>query len=235
MTISDSQKAWGYVQKKKTEQGYIHLYNYFLEISRTEKFSKSIRSLRKKYKIPPEGFSKIDHNDFLRWSEKHNETFSKKIFNDVYKLCEGFFLPKEWWKAVMEALFHDSEDITDLGFGSVPGLCIVSTKEGKRNKSYPVSLEISPYASKRDIINFIEITYSNEIEPKQKRYRKEASRIGKVKSKNIDTQRRNDFIYKNRHLSLVEIRKLLAKKKIFMDDGHIAKIRSLEEKRRKDV
>lgn len=230
----ESQEMWDYHYKKLNDKGYKRLYNYFLDISKTKPFSDQIRRLRKKYDIPKDGFSKTDHTGFVEWSDKHNQTYSKPLFQEVYEICEKFFLPKEWWKAVMEAVFHNSEDPNDLGFGTTSGLCVIDDL-GTESKDYPVAIRINPYASERDILEFVKLTYQHEIKPKLKKYRNKASLVDKVKTKNPEIQGRNDFIYKNRHLPLKEIRSMLGKKKIFLDDGHISKVISLERKKRKDV
>ncbi len=240
MTNSDSQKAWDYLKKKKNEQGHLHFRNYFLDISKTESFLVCIKNLRKKYNIPQNGFSKIRHTGFLAWSKKYNETYSQRIYEDIYKVCKQFFFPKEWWKAIMESLFHDSVDVSDLEFGTTSGMCIVSDLSKKRRIDFPVTIEINPYASQRQILDFIKISYTNEIKPILMKYRSEKSKVRKFKSKNTDIQKRNEFIYKNQNLPRKEL--ISAVKEKFgkqlsesIDQGSIGKIVFLENKKRKDV
>ena len=102
---------------------------------------------------------------------------------------------------------------------------------------FPVDIRISPYASERDILDYIKKMYSFFIKPIQERY-KEKTNLGKVKNKKEIIQLRNDLIYKNRHLKLKEIMALIGEEfgnSAIIDCGYIGKIISLEKKKRKDV
>lgn len=235
-----TEEAWGYIQKKKKEKGYIQLRTYFLDISKTQGYIDCIKKLRKKYNIPNGGFSKTDHTDYLKWSRKYRGTYWEKVSTDVHKLCKKFFFPKEWQKAIMESVFHDSKDISDLEFGTTSGMCIVSDLTQKRRSDFPVSIEINPYASQRAIIDFIKISFTNEIEPRLEHYRNKNSKVGKYRSKNVDIQKRDDFIYKNQHIPRKELIKMVEKKfgrelSEPINQGSIGKIILIENKKRKDV
>lgn len=235
-----SQDFWGYTEKRGKDQGYKHLFNYFLHISKQRDFLRRIRELREKYDIPTEGFPKTEHDKYNAWAAKYNETYSKPIYQEVYKICEDFSLPKEWWKAVMEALFHDSKDVTDLGFGTTSGTCKIAETGEKISKDYPIAIMVNPYASQRDILEFVKLVYTHEIEPLQKRYKKESILIGKVKSKDPEIKKRDDFIYSNRHLPRKKIVNLVEKnfsRKLSdpINEGSVGKIISIQKERRKDL
>jgi hypothetical protein len=101
---------------------------------------------------------------------------------------------------------------------------------------YPVVVRIHPDASQRDIIEFIKKHWV-EIKHYQDQYinrRKDASFKNSKTTENKKIKERNDFIYKNRHLPRKEISTLVAKTfNEYLDYGHIGKIISLENKKRK--
>ncbi len=98
---------------------------------------------------------------------------------------------------------------------------------------FPVSLKISPYASKRDILDFIGRNFDH-IKNLQDEYRKPHVELGKIKKKGKKTSDRNDFIYKihwNKPLKDVA-NEVYKKFNQHLDVGHIGKIISLETERR---
>jgi len=105
----------------------------------------------------------------------------------------------------------------------------------ERDKLFPVRINVSPYASKRDILDFVRKNY-NYIKEIQDRHKIKMIKIGKVRSRNPYIQQRNDFIYKHRHLPRRAIMRLVSEKfNEVLDYGHISKIISLEKKRRKEL
>ena len=96
-------------------------------------------------------------------------------------------------------------------------------------KKYPIALYINPEASQNQIKDFISKNWSYI---KSHRNTKGIT-LGKIRQKK--QQDRNDFIYKNRNMSLATIRKKLVKEyknKAYLDDGHISKIIQIEKKKR---
>lgn len=103
----------------------------------------------------------------------------------------------------------------------------------KHFKTYPIAILLSPYASENDIIDYIKKVYMINIKPLQEQYIDKKIKFGKIRKKNSDKEKRNNFIYKNKELPIKEIRKLVTKEfKEYLDDGHIGKIISLEKKKR---
>lgn len=109
---------------------------------------------------------------------------------------------------------------------------------------FPVTLHISSFATKRDILDFIEKSYQTKIKPIQE----DLVNMFPVPLKNIRTRNKNiesrdDYIYRNRKKPYKEISRLVMHKfrdilplnKRNLDQGSIGKIISLEEKRRKQV
>jgi hypothetical protein len=102
----------------------------------------------------------------------------------------------------------------------------------KENQHFPVIIKISPYASQRDIVDYIRTMYPF-IEHFQEKYKSRDIKIGKQRKRNPDIQERDNFIYKNRHKPRKEIGKLLKDKyNNYLDQGEIGKIISREIKSR---
>jgi hypothetical protein len=103
---------------------------------------------------------------------------------------------------------------------------------------HPIVLRIHADASQRDIVDYIKNNWKI-IEGLKKKYYKQKgvftlknSRVGFNKK----IKERNDFIYKHRHLNRKEIAKLVAQKfNEPIDYGHVGKIISLENAKRKEV
>ena len=94
-------------------------------------------------------------------------------------------------------------------------------------KKYPVALYINPEASQRQLKDFISKNW-DQIKMHRK---KGQGTFGNIRKRN--KQLRNDFIYENRELPLVQIReKLRLELGEFLDDGLIGKIIQLEKKKR---
>ena len=122
-------------------------------------------------------------------------------------------------------------------------------KEDKINYSdslFPIALHISIYATKRDIIDFVEKHYADIIQPVQLSIPSEIAGnkgLKNIRSRNPIIQQRNDFIYKNRLEPYKSITKLVREKfknvlpddKTILDQGAIGKIISVENKRRHQV
>lgn len=228
------------------------LENYFFNAIRTDFFQKTINELRKNYRIPGGGF-KTNDNSYLSLISTKEIT---DIIQELNILCTKINLPDWYWvDASLDYLFFNQVNFSNNTSRTTPdNLCQISDvgggtddfKIGKigeitekyLNKKYPIVLRISPYASERDILNFIK--ENNEIiKFLQREYGDKDSQIGKIRTKNKKKQERNDFIYEHRHLPLKEISKLIREKSSspddIIDEGLIGKIKSIETKRRKEV
>ena len=98
---------------------------------------------------------------------------------------------------------------------------------------FPIALNIHPEASQRDIIDFIKKNWSY-IKALQKRRKKENTRVLHSRTKiNESIKERNELINKwhKEGRSTKDIRKKLANRKQFLDDGHILKIISMARKK----
>ena len=241
-------------------QGYKKLWAYFNEILKKDDVQKIIRELRAKFKIPQEGLRKCaEGKDYFTTPPETWESYPNKekaydeIKEEWKKICKKYHLHYMDWYEILDHYLYYNE-IHQIYHSNSYGLCLVEDivfekKERELEKqeetytgsfeesddmAYPIAIRISPYASQRDIIDYVKKMYPT-IKEHQESYIDKSVKIGKVKRKDEKIQERNDFIYENRGKSIKQIRQLLAAKKIFLDDGHISKIISLEKQRRKEA
>lgn len=230
-------------------QGYNKLWNYFLEIVKSNYFQNKIRTLRKQCKIPPKGFNSKE--DEMRLSNRNAQELKEEsnvdVSEEILKLCEKYSLHfLDWSDVISEYLYYNKiEPIYNINSSN---LCLLgNTIEEKKdpfNKeiqkaddiAYPIVIRISPYASLRDILDFTKKVYKVAIKPAQEHYKDKNIKIGKIKSKNQSIQKRNQFIYDNRDLPRKKIKELVSDKfKIDLDYEYVGKIISEEKKRRKKL
>lgn len=233
-------RALEHLEKKKKIKGYIKLRNYFIEITKRKDFEEEILKMRKKYKIPIKGMSRENNKEFLEWVNKHHDLYVNDIDTDIRLLAKKFYLPNkpgEIIKAIVECLLHNTPDNPEnYQFKSPNSNLFVIEETRKKEDFYPIIIKISPYASQRDIIDFVKTVYTYEILPKQIKRRDKRCLIGKIKSKKPRNQERNSIIFKNKHLSIKEIKNILKKEGFpLLGYEEIFKIISIERKRRKDV
>ena len=107
----------------------------------------------------------------------------------------------------------------------------------KESEYYPIVIKLHPATSQRDLLSFVK-GYWPIIDYRLESYRKKNLRIGKVKQKNSFVTERNEFILEHKHLSAMEIMRMLGKKfgpRGILDVGYIGKIISAHKKRGKEV
>lgn len=99
-------------------------------------------------------------------------------------------------------------------------------------KTHPIALLIHPYASQRDIIDYVKKLFKHKIQPLQERYKDPKISLGKVRTKNQVVKQRNKFIFQNRNLPKKQITQLVAEKfGDILDYTYINKIITDEEKK----
>ena len=243
MDKSDSKKFTEYITKLHTSQSYKKMWNYFLDLSEKDEFKNEIKCIRKKYKIAelrkdlPEIFRKglYAYMVLKEFGEIHKETGL---------LCAKYGLTQSSYSGVLFDLIFTGkkkEPIYSLGFA----LCMVRDEEGKFRDtldasndkdlpSYPISIRISPYASERDIISFVKNSYKYFIEPIQRKYRDNKNKLWKIRKK--PNSARDKFIYSQKAKPRKQISELVTNKfGDILDVGEIAKIISIETKRRQEL
>ncbi len=218
-------------------KGNQKIWNYFLYLLRDKTFKDCISSI-KKYNLNKSGKPK-DIDNF------------RKIINT---LCKNFGLDEMTWSEILERYILKNKipkeslstpciilDRVEVGEDEYPNGYYEDDpddmpKESQEleplSYSYPIIIRINPYASEREIVDFIRKSYTREIKPIQERYKDENIRLGKIRKKKQGIQERDDFVYNNREKPYKEIRRLLGEQNIFIDDGLIGKIISRETKKR---
>lgn len=183
------------------------------------------------------------------WVDFSNTTRVRMLMDDVDALCYKYGLPCfEFHDTFLDLVFYNIKPIKYQNDLSAFNLCttqdIIEDKiEPWSNRkvesddfAYPVAIRISPYASMRDIIDFVEKTYNPFIKELQDRHKMLDVEIGKQRIRDPKIVARNNYIYENRRKSRKMIMRLVGEKfDEFLDEGHISKIISHESQRRKHL
>ncbi len=228
-------------------RGFKELWRNIQDITRKESFKSQMQVLRKEFSIPVNGYRVEDKtwtHPPKEWRHYPNR-FAKRIQikQELDKICEEYqLLPRDWADMFENYLFYKK-----ILFSWEPNshnLCFVSdattnldslgrSVNSVEKKIFPVTLHISPYASERNIIDYIKKVYTTEIKPLQQRYVRQGVLIGKTRKRNNITSQINDFIYENQDWSTKDLISYIHKKyRRTFDHGHIKKIISLENKKR---
>lgn len=184
---------------------------------------------------------KNDVEDLRKRQQKGEFEEYRKKMEAIDNLCLEYGLDPIMCEEILHFYVFEEKDA-----GAYPwaGMCMARDKEDEDEDmpytrerwgtTYPVVLRISPYASKRDILDYVKKMYKHSIAPRQEKYRRDDIKLGKIKQKNPEIQKRNHFIYENRDKPRKEIASLVAERfDEYLDVGHISKIISLEKKKRK--
>ncbi len=239
------------IEKSWNSQGRVKIANYAKEVGKSARFLARIDELRKKYDIPIKGFPPDEEGNRVLPPEDWTPRFTDKdrqLRREVHKLCDNYGLHFLEWSAAVELVLFYNGPLEALQGADLCMLTDLSEEaeepytqetQDADNLFFPIAIRISPQATQRDIIDFIE-KHAFFIKQMQEFHLKEVrgQKIGKVKKKDPKTAERNDFIYEHRHLSRKEIMHALAEKfgpDGIIDYGHISKVISLEKKRRKEL
>lgn len=230
-------------------QGLKKMEQYISDLCKHESFKHQIQKARTRFNIPMNGFKL--HYDKRGYSEPFAKYISSKNQRELYlytreNLCKKFYLhPFYYADRLIHFILFNSDINNWTVYCEDGGVCQVREpiEDGPGydeydNQYFPVAIRISPYATQRDLIDFIKnkTTWAH-IADLQSKYQDEHLRLGKLRKRDSKIQERNEFIYKNRHLPFKKIAALLEKKyveeKHHLDEGAIGKIISLETKERK--
>lgn len=245
-----AEKKW----EPRTAHGHKRLVAYFDEVIRTDGFQSKVQKLREKHAIPISGYTFIRDGTFHPIPPKEWMGVNKKEYGafmeDIQKLCEQYdlFFP-DWYEAMQYCLFFNRGSIPypipeNLSHDLMLVSDVIAEKSWQRPKNlslheegiFPIALRISPYASGRDISDYIKNYYTSEIRPLQEKYKKQGVRTGKVNTKNLIKQEIQDFIHSHNTEPLKTLEHEIAVRfKEHLDVGHIGKIISLQKKRRKQL
>jgi hypothetical protein len=239
--------------KQSQSQDSKKIWNYLSEMTKSSEFTGKVEKIRKKYDIPKKGYKfKKDVDSPLipprNWMKKieANKNNIEYFYNDLEQLSlEIGIHPFEWnfeHYIFFNRLYTPKkwEDSTNMRLCKISDISKRLNDRVEKelldldNEVYPIAINISPYATKRDIIDFINREYIPEIKLLQNEYKKDTIKIGRYRNKSLKIQKRNDFIYTQRSKPRKIISKYVRLKfGDYMDYGHIGKIISLEKNKRK--
>ncbi len=260
-TSVPSRKKTDALTRKFTEgASYQKMSTYILSLINDPLFQNKISSLREKYQLPPQGIAKSDiqyFNTFDRGRKTktrlppiEDERLWVSFVNEVLEFCEKDYGLYPNWSShtVRDYILYNIIEMPDAIHGLQCKLMDMSTffeqdidmsleDKFRRIKyissQYPVVLFISPYANEREIVDYIKRTYKPWVEPAQGKRRESHIKIGRVRKRNKDKQKRNAFIYQHRNKPIGELVRLVGVKfgKTY-DYTYIQKIIALELKKR---
>lgn len=231
------------------------LWDYLFGLSEEPEFQKKIRDIRGRYNLPVEGIAEVIEEVSPFSGKKiillpNNLDNSSPFIDEVRSWIKELGLHLMWDESFKYYIAYNQW----FNFWSFSGLIQVEDLNHKLNgefqfkdekeagihyvhemvEDYPIAILINPYASQRDIIDFIKKTHKTHIEPLQNQYKHSEVKIGKIRRRNNKVLIRNKFIYENRHLSKKEIVQLVSKHfDEILDYTYIAKIISDEDRKRK--
>lgn len=220
----------------------------------------SITKLRKEIGIPLTGFP-LDEDLIEDIYNKYtnNEKYTAKIFLTFQKIKEQIpelNMPELDLVLYSNLLFNVSEPRVIKSYFYWNNVCKIADAKEEwdlcidencfnieklmdiiecENKTHPIHLRISPYASQNDITDFIKHHW-DIIEDRQKRHLDQSVQLGKTRARNPEIQKRNQFIYDHKNLPRRDISTLVAdtfteEVSRAIDQGSVGKIISIKKKK----
>lgn len=208
--------------------------NYVYSLSSDPNFKKKVAQIRKKYKIPSQGFKGVSYGigpTGTEYAETPKILIGTKFDEDVDALSQEYFLDIIWGMFIGNYVKYNDFNATgtpegpafeviDLnGYLNGPftyfGDPKLEKKEGlwyvrELAKTKPIAILLHPYASQRNIIDYIKKLYKSDILPLQDRLKNKDVRMETVRSKNSYVKERNQFIYDHRDLPRKKLVSLVA-------------------------
>ena len=234
-------------------QSFKKMWAYVRYIVDSDSFQSKVKGLREWYQIPSKGFETDE--DIGIWRKKWGDKLERKLDDEVEKLCFKYHLYLIDWDTTIKYYIHTGKlELLNSHIGS-QGLCdfetvALETQEGladgrikyqydwekSYNQTHPLGILFSNYATKRDLIDYVEKMWPY-IHYFQEHWKEPNLKVGKIRAKkDPKIQARNKFIYEHRHLPLKKIRQMLREQHhIIVDDGLVSSIKYQEKRRRKEV
>ena len=231
-----------YIERIEATAGQKKLWSYLHGLPDEDWFVKRIAELRRQYKLPDNGledyiYYKRDGKEYVGLPDFVN---GNTLWDDAIKLTEELALDTLWASTVQHFIVYNNWAMSSMGT-MFTSLDLNSLLNGPYEeyvdaeseldlaksfaKDYPIAVFVNPYASQRDLIDYIKKTFKAEIEPLLKPYRKPEVKIGKRRKRNDRVQARNRFIRANAHLPYKEIVRIIADNTgEVLDYTYIAKI-----------
>ena len=169
-------------------------------------FKNEVRLLRKKYKIPPQGWKinqsgNVENDElYIFFKDKNN---SKSFRFDVDGLSRNFDLPDTWSSHISHYVLHNdinhtsnftpTFDLIDLKYcTSGPykddaakkiAQQFLSTTIKDTSQTHPIALLFTPYVSQTELVDYIKKMYKEVIEVYQEKYKRDEIQLGRIRQK----------------------------------------------------
>jgi len=210
--------------------------DYIEQLLTSKKFVESVFNIKNINSLPQEGFSLSIFDEMVVGDIQpripkevaNKEKFIKSINNLL--LWYGF--SQDWFDFFSDYILYgfvgsieDKKQIFLLDLGQKNKIrdehMAILEKNTLQN---PIAILLPPFASQRDIYEFVSINW-NEIERIQRKYNKPSIDITSIRKKNERVKKRDHFIFKNRHLPKKELlSKIAAEFGDILDYTYINKI-----------
>jgi hypothetical protein len=191
---------------------------YLRQLLTTQKFKTVVKSIRERHSVPASGFD-IRIFDELVVAEVFPRIPSavvdvKEFSDSINRLLLRYGFSKAWFTFFSDLILFDwIGDVANLR-----QILLMNLGGTNRNRardiealdehllSNPIVVLIPPFASQRDINDFISLNWE-QIEKIQNQYGKKDAEITKMRRKSSRVELRNQFIYENRELPKRELMK----------------------------
>lgn len=219
--------------------------DYVEKIFSTHNFNGQVIAIRYSFNLPKKGLD-VFVLDELIVREVYPRVAESIVEKENYilavkNLLKHLNLSAQWFDFLSDYIqfgyisgFDDSKQIILLNLGNKPTDLISVEKAVFDNyiETNPIALLIPPYASIREITDFIQLNLKN-IQMAQVKYKLKRAKIEKTRRKNPRVKERDHFIFKNRLLPKKEIVTLVHEKyRDFLDYTYISKIIKKESRKR---
>ena len=239
-----------WMEALNSSSGHKKILNYIRAIIDTKEFQNFVVRARNKYEISVGGFKDMQKiTPPPEWVQKHTYDRYRELAGEAEKFAQKHHLHYlDSAEVFAHYIFYN--ELMFFADSYAQNLCIISDIPMEKDEPYsektqkdddrlfPIAIRVSPYASLRDILDFVKKVYKYEIKLLQDNYKEKGVKVGKFKERKDKIRERNDFIYEHKHLPRKEIMHLLTKRfgaDNTLDYAYIGKIISLEKKRRKKV
>lgn len=241
--------------KKESVKAQKKMYAYICSLAGNPDFLNAVSVIRTRYSLPEKGFESDieDVLDFVEGlspsvDEEGNPTDFRK---DIYALATQYHVSLAWLEAIQDYVLYDDffftkisslvqivdllEVINDADTDEEEDSVVLIRRAFENlSNSFPLAIFVSPYATGRDIIDYVKKEYKKTIEPAQIKHRDSKVKIGKVRHRSGTVQERDLFICKHKDLPAQKIVSLVSKKYgVLLDYSYINRIIATKCKRKK--
>lgn len=189
-------------------------FSYHLrDVTKRNDFREDVLVLRGRHNIPPNGFLVDERGMSLlpfEWQEQAKGGQYMRLKRALLRLRDKYELGREtfpdpvelfiFYNVLDEVIMEYMQDLFVIrDFGDIDQSEKWTPREEREiRRHYPVVICISPYASGRDLKDFIQKRYSEYIEPRQLKYLRSNIKLGQNRKRNKMIEERDVFVYENR-------------------------------------